>query len=154
MEVFVFWLIFSFVAAIIASNKGRSGFGFFLLSVILSPLVGVIGALIARPAEKIEMEKARHGDSDEYKKCPMCAEVVRKEAIKCRYCGADLTEKKAPAEAYTGYKREPGTVTVLDEIARNLGTAVGKAMHSNASARREKTLEEILAEEQQQEAKK
>ena len=34
-----------------ASNKGRSGFGFFMLSLILSPLIGFVAALIAKPIE-------------------------------------------------------------------------------------------------------
>ncbi len=49
MEIFVFWIAFSFMAAYVASNKGRSGFGFFMLSIILSPIIGLIGALIAEP---------------------------------------------------------------------------------------------------------
>jgi hypothetical protein len=46
MEVIILSLVFSVVVGAVASSKGRSGFGFFLLSALLSPLVGGIVLLI------------------------------------------------------------------------------------------------------------
>src|ERR1051326_7817810 len=46
MEIFIAWLVFSFVVAIAASARGRSGAGWFLISVVLSPLVGLILVLV------------------------------------------------------------------------------------------------------------
>ena len=52
MPFILLWVIFCIVPAMIASGKGRSGMGFFLLSLFLSPLIGLIAALIASPAQK------------------------------------------------------------------------------------------------------
>jgi uncharacterized membrane-anchored protein len=42
MEVILIWLILSIVAGAYAQSKNRSGFGWFLLSILLSPIIILI----------------------------------------------------------------------------------------------------------------
>jgi hypothetical protein len=46
MNIFVFWLLLALVVGIAAGSRGRSGFGWFILAVILSPLIGLILVLV------------------------------------------------------------------------------------------------------------
>jgi ribosomal protein L37E len=49
MELLVIWLALCAIPAWVASQKGRSAFGFFLLALCLSPIVGISVALIIGP---------------------------------------------------------------------------------------------------------
>lgn len=42
MELFLFWFILAIVAGVFAGTKGRSKFGWFLLSCLVSPIIGLI----------------------------------------------------------------------------------------------------------------
>lgn len=83
-----FWIIFSCVAAAIAHNKGNSVAAAVLISILLSPLIGIIVALVQKRNEAVlETQRLQSGAS---RKCPFCAELIKKEARVCRYCGRDF----------------------------------------------------------------
>lgn len=59
MEIFLFWVVLSAAAGWIASAKGRNGVGFFFLSLVVSPLVGLIVACALPAVEPSSEESGR-----------------------------------------------------------------------------------------------
>jgi hypothetical protein len=78
MSFIVFYIIFVALIGFWASKLGRNVVLCILAAILLSPLVAGIYLLIV-------------GKSDEkFKKCNSCAEIVKKEAVVCRYCNSSL----------------------------------------------------------------
>jgi hypothetical protein len=81
----IIWLLLSWAVMAYAGQKGRDRVSFFLLALFLSPLVAFVFAAVS-PADPRRMG---------LRKCPQCAEWVKIEALRCRFCGSELVAGEA-----------------------------------------------------------
>lgn len=86
------WIICGVFAAIIASSKGRNFFGWLILGL----LFGIFALLAAgfmpavnKSEEKLSETTIKSLSNDE-RKCPFCAEIIKKEAKLCKHCGKEV----------------------------------------------------------------
>lgn len=86
MEIFGLYAILAAACGIWASSRGRSGFGWFLLALVLSPLIAFILIAVLRDASQVEPKPSPWT----HVKCPDCQELVKREARKCKHCGCAL----------------------------------------------------------------
>lgn len=114
----LFWLGANFIVALIAGHRRGAGSGAILfialcgiaLSAMIAtsaglgnnmhtkgwalPLVAWLvllgGFLWALSAPNSEQMAERDGSYGNLKKCPFCAEAIKREAVKCKHCGSAL----------------------------------------------------------------
>jgi len=92
----VFSMILGLLPAFIAQSKGSTAFFLWWFYGTMLFIVALPHSLlIKKDSEKIEKKQIIE---DGLKKCPMCAELVKNEAVKCKHCGSELKlEEVAPA---------------------------------------------------------
>lgn len=80
-------MLFSILGVLIgklAEKRGYSFLPYFLISLFLSPIIGLIWVLVLTPKE------AKASISEEKIICPFCKEEIKDGAIKCKHCGSML----------------------------------------------------------------
>lgn len=105
MEIILFWFLVSIAIGIWASNKGRSGLGWFVLAVFISPILAAIFLAVSKDLSKQTLPTTTHGipSPSTHVTCPDCAEYVLKQARVCKHCGCKLTPvPEAPPPDFGG----------------------------------------------------
>jgi hypothetical protein len=110
MEFVVFWLLCAIVVGVIAGSRGRSGFGWFLLACIISPLLAVILVLALGSATKADSNAPT---ALTHVKCPDCREFVLRDARKCKHCGASLVPQGPSPEPANNQVKAMGIVVLV-----------------------------------------
>jgi hypothetical protein len=120
-------IIIGLLPAVIAQSKGQSFVVWWVYGAAIF-IVALPHALIMK-ADKAALERAEL-DND-MRKCPACAELIKEEAKKCRYCGTlladDYHERTAIKEAAlrkATVDNEVGTGTIIFALVVGLFWAV------------------------------
>ena len=90
MEILIIAAILGVIPGVIAANKGRNFFGWWLFGTALFIVALPVAILIGHNPQT-------------RKKCPACASWVAKEATKCQYCGTELSSVFEPGYIYLRY---------------------------------------------------
>lgn len=96
MEWALGWIILSVLTGVYADNIGRMGLIWGVIACLISPLIAFIILLV------IGKDEDNMAVSGGMKKCPFCAELIKREAIKCKHCG----EAQTSAEAQSANEKE------------------------------------------------
>jgi hypothetical protein len=87
MEIAIFWVGGMIIVGVLAKRRGRSWLLWAFIALFLSPLLAGLLVLALGYAGRIDTDAPTAAT---HARCPECKELVRRDAKKCRHCGAAL----------------------------------------------------------------
>lgn len=123
----IFWVIFAVIVAIAANSRGRSAIGWFLLAILISPLLALIAVLVIGPGSSKDVEPAQVAyapplpAADPRKPCPDCGELVPTIARICRFCRYEFRDSSARKSSPQAQSENPprwaATATIQSSLS-------------------------------------
>lgn len=108
---FLLYAVLVIVVVVVAYKRGQAGWVYGLACLVLAPILvrliagaggGGVGAafgaflipvaalVVSLSRGTSEQRAVATGEDGDFRKCPFCAESVRREAVKCKHCGSEL----------------------------------------------------------------
>lgn len=113
------WAAFAMAVGMFAGSRGRSGFGWFVLSMLISPLLGFIFCAVSSNLKvdaALKLAKDAVPSEKTHVRCPRCAEFVLPQATVCKHCSATLT----PDTQYVARQAQKAADADSEELSNTL----------------------------------
>lgn len=98
MTIFILWFVLSILVGVGASNRGRSGGGWFFLALVISPIIAGFALVMVGRLESAQRPSERV--------CPFCKGPVDLDATRCRHCQSDISATAMSFSEAASYRKE------------------------------------------------
>lgn len=134
-----YWLVLVILTATVASSaRGRSWFGWFLIALLISPLVALLVLGLLDNLSAISQSESAVSGGRRVKRCPACAEDIMFEAAVCKHCGVAQAEPEVETDEQAaerlGVRRDSGQYIYGAYRYNDLADALAEARRASGEA--------------------